>query len=332
VIVASAIPQRRTIMKMQSSAKMRSHRSTLASRVIAAVAVSVACAVALPASAGALDRIKETGHIKLGYMVDVRPFTYRNEAGSADGFTIALCQQVVAGIKQQLGLPQLAVDWVEVTPAGDMALVRDGAVDLLCSPAVQTLDRRRDVSFSIPVYPAGLRAVMRKDAAEALRAAINNTPGAKARNGRPVWRGSPAAKLLDKKSFAVVAGSTSQTWLAGKIDSFGLDAKTVVVPDYKTGVQQVVDQKADVFLGDRAVLMGAITSAQSKQVAISDRMLTNEPLSLTLARGDDDFRLAVDRALSATYASASFAELYAKWCGALDDSTRAFYSWVAVQE
>ncbi len=45
-------------------------------------------------------------------------------------------------IKAQLGLSQLAVDWVEVKPAGDMALVRDGAIDLLCTPAVETLDRR----------------------------------------------------------------------------------------------------------------------------------------------------------------------------------------------
>jgi polar amino acid transport system substrate-binding protein len=318
-------------MKMQSSANSRSHRSSTASRVIAAMAVSFACA-ALPAMAGTLDRIKETGHIRLGYQADARPFTSSSGSGNPEGFSIALCQQVADHVKTQLGLAQLAVDWVKVTSSGDMGQVRDGTVDLLCTPAAETLDRRKDVSFSIPVFPSGLRAVMRKDAAEVLRAAIDQTPGARAPNARPVWRGSPAAKLLDKRSFAVVSGSTSQTWLAGKIESFQLDAKTVVVPDYRTGIQQVVDRKADVFFGDRAVVLGAMNTEQRAQLAISDRMLTNEPMSLTLARNDDDFRLAVDNALSAAYASAGFGELYAKSFGASDDATRMFYSWRAVQK
>jgi polar amino acid transport system substrate-binding protein len=318
-------------MKMQSSANSRSHRSLTASRVIAAMAVSFACA-ALPAMAGTLDRIKETGHIKLGYQADARPFTSSSGSGNPEGFSAALCQQVADHVKMQLGLAQLAVDWVKVTSSGDMGQIRDGTVDLLCTPAVETLDRRKDVSFSIPVFPGGLRAVMRKDAAEALRAAIDQTPGAKAPNARPVWRGSPVAKLLDKRTFAVVSGSTSQTWLAGKIESFQLDAKTVVVPDYRTGLQQLVDRKADVFFGDRAVVLGAMSSEQRGQLVISERMLTNEPLSLTLARNDDDFRLAVDSALSAAYAADGFGELYAKWFGASDDATRMFYSWRGVQK
>jgi polar amino acid transport system substrate-binding protein len=318
-------------MKMQSSANSRSHRSLTASRVIAAMAVSFACA-ALPAMAGTLDRIKETGHIKLGYQADARPFTSSSGSGNPEGFSAALCQQVADHVKMQLGLAQLAVDWVKVTSSGDMGQIRDGTVDLLCTPAVETLDRRKDVSFSIPVFPGGLRAVMRKDAAEALRAAIDQTPGAKAPNARPVWRGSPVAKLLDKRTFAVVSGSTSQTWLAGKIESFQLDAKTVVVPDYRTGLQQLVDRKADVFFGDRAVVLGAMSSEQRGQLVISERMLTNEPLSLTLARNDDDFRLAVDSALSAAYADAGFGELYAKSFGASDDATRMFYSWRGVQK
>jgi polar amino acid transport system substrate-binding protein len=221
---------------------------------------------------------------------------------------------------------------VPVTSAGDMGLIRDGSVDLLCTPAVETLDRRKDVSFSIPVFPGGLRAVMRKDAALALRAAIDNTPGAGGPNARPIWRGSPAAGLLDKKTFVVVAGSTTQTWLADRISMFKLDARTVVVPDYRTGLQQLSDRKADVFFGDRNVLLGAMNSDQREQLVVSERMLTNEPMSLTLARNDDDFRLAVDSGLSAAYAAAGFGSLYGNWFGNVDDSARSFYKWTALQK
>jgi polar amino acid transport system substrate-binding protein len=319
-------------MQIQSSNISRSPRSKPASRVTAALAVGLAV-TALPASAaGTLERIQQSGHIKLGYLADARPFS-SSEGGKADGFSVALCEKVVDRIKAQLSLPQLVVDWVQVQPKGDLAKVREGAIDLMCTPAAETLSRRQDVSFSIPVFPAGMRAVLRKDAAAALRDAIANAPGAKGSSGPPVWRGAPAAKLLEKKTFAVVAGSTSESWLASKIAMFQMTkAQTVLVPDYRTGLQQLADRKVDVFFGDRAVMLGAMDSAQRQNLTVLDRMLTHEPVSLSLARGDDEFRLTVDSALSAAYTAANFGELYAKWFGQYDESARTFYTWTAIQQ
>ena len=57
----------------------------------------------LPAAAATtLDRIKETGRIKFGYLVDARPFSFRNDSGAADGYAVALCQQIAAQMKAQL--------------------------------------------------------------------------------------------------------------------------------------------------------------------------------------------------------------------------------------
>jgi ABC-type amino acid transport substrate-binding protein len=172
------------------------------------------------------------------------------------------------------------------------------------------------------VFAGGVRAVLRKDAAAALKEALASKP-----TERPVWRGSPAAKLLEKKTFAVVAGTTTESWLAGKISMFQIDARTVTVPDYRTGLQQLLDRKVDVFFGERAVVLGALDSSQLKQVETLDRLLTQEPLSLVLARGDEDLRLLVDRTLSDAYRSESFGELYGKWCGAFDDKARTFFLW-----
>jgi polar amino acid transport system substrate-binding protein len=135
-----------------------------------------------------LDRIKESGHIKLGYLVDARPFSFRNETGVADGYAVTLCQQVAEQVKKQLALPQLTVDWVPVTLDSRLREVQQGGIDLLCTPTSVTLTRRQEVSFSIPVFAGGNRAVLRADAPAALREALAETPSTK-----PVWRGSPAA-------------------------------------------------------------------------------------------------------------------------------------------
>ena len=285
--------------------------------------ITLACATALPASAATLDRIKETGRIKLGYLADARPFTSRSEAGNVEGYSAALCGQVVEQVKTQLSLGHLTVEWVPVGIQDQLREVQQGNVDLLCVPAPMTLGRREEVSFSIPVFPGGVRAVLRADAPRQLRDALSEKPSPK-----PAWRGSPAAKVLEQTTFVVVPGMTTEQWLARTARKLQIDAKIVTAPDYRSALQQLQQHKADVFFGDRAVVFGALDPAQRKDFLVLDRMLTHEAVSLALARGDDDFRLVVDRALSQMYESASFGDLYRKWFGDFDDGARTFFQWV----
>jgi ABC-type amino acid transport substrate-binding protein len=309
-------------MHIQSFINSRGHRSKLTALGVAALTASLACVAVLPAAAATLDRIKESGHIKIGYFVDASPFSKKSAAGGAEGYAITLCQGVADKAKSQLGLATLAVDWVPVTVENHLLQVKDGSIDLLCAPISATAAKRKDVAFSIPIFAGGVRAVMNKDAATALRNAMAETPTA-----HPVWRGTPAAKLLDKKTFAVVKSTTTEKWLAGKIKSFQIEAKTEPVADYRTGLQQLSDHKVDVFFGERSLILGAMDASQRSNLVISERLLTHEPLALVLPRGDEDFRLLVDSTLSDTFASEKFGELYKKWCGAFDDMTRTFFSW-----
>jgi len=65
----------------------RGHQLRLSSRAIALFAVScIALTTALPAAAATLDRIRETGRIKFGYLVDARPFSFQNAAGDPEGY------------------------------------------------------------------------------------------------------------------------------------------------------------------------------------------------------------------------------------------------------
>ena len=200
----------------------RGHRFWLASGLLAIVAGMLAAFAAIPATAGTLDRIRESGRIKLGYLVDQRPFSYRNEAGEPEGYGVDLCRQIAAEVKTRM--PGLAVDWVPVTADRRIGEVELGSIDLLCSPMSVTLARRKDVAFSIPVFAAGNRAVMRADSAAVLRDALGET-----QTLRPVWRGSPAAKVLKGATFGAVTGTTTADWLEERRAAFQVDAKIVQV-------------------------------------------------------------------------------------------------------
>jgi polar amino acid transport system substrate-binding protein len=309
------------IMHMKQSVK--AVYQSLVPGLRATLAATLIAGAALPTSAATIDRIKETSQINFGYVADARPFTSSSTGGQPEGFGIDLCQQLADRAKTTLEVPQLKVNWIPVTKADYLSQIQAGSVDLLCTPINETLERRADVSFSIPVFPGGIRAVMREDSALALREALSETPAP----SRPLWRGSPAVKVLGKKSFGVVAGTTSETWLAGKINTFQIDSKAVPVANYHEGIKKLLKGKIDVFFGDRSLVLGAMDAEAGKKLIILDRFLTFERYEFALARGDEDFRLLVDRTLSESYAAPGFSDQFFKWFGEYDAKTRFFYDW-----
>jgi polar amino acid transport system substrate-binding protein len=308
-------------MQVEFSAMSRGARVWLAQAIAVFAVLSVSLA-SVPASAATLDQIKATGHIKFGYFADAKPFTSRSDSGGVEGYGASLCQVIAEQVKAQLALSDLAVDWVPVTMDSDLRQVQPGNIDVLCTPMSVTLQRREQASFSIPVFPGGVRAVLRADASKDLRDALAENP-----QTRVVWRGSPAAKVLSKTTFAVVSGTTAEDTLRSRLNTFQIDAKVVSVADYRTALQQLRDGKVNVVFGDRAIVLGAMDSTAREDFVILDRRLTNEPYALAVPRNDDDFRLLVDRALSQVYATNGFQTLYTKWFGAFDDNTRTFIQW-----
>jgi len=282
------------------------------------------------ASAQTLERIRDTGHIKLGYFADARPFSYETEGTAPQGYTITLCEHIAAQVKSELSMPGLTVDWKEVQPDRALEQVSQGNIDLLCAPMSVTIEKRRNVSFSLPIFAAGNRAVIRTNASSQLRNVLTQQSG-----NRPVWRGSPAATVLTGTKVGVVEGTTSEQWLKERIGMLQIDAKLVPVEDYRTGVQRLAAGELDMFFGERTVVLGVLSTmdrSARESVEILDRLFTHEPIALALARNNDDFRAVVDSGLSRLYASEQFPSLYTKCCGELNEEMRSFFSWNALRE
>lgn len=318
-------------MQRVASVTPRGHRTRIAACAIALLAVgspALAQRTQAPAPTTTMDRIREAGRIRLGYRTDARPFSFRDESGNASGYSVELCLRVVEAVKAELGLATLSVEWIPVTIAERFNAVRQRQIDLLCGAASETLARRVDVSFSIPIFPDGIGALLRSDASDRLREALM---GQKPSYG-PQWRAS-AYQLLQTQTFAVVTGTTAEPWLAGKASEFQLTSKVTPVDGYEAGVQALLDRKADVLFGDRAILMDAAARPSSGgKLAVLDRFFTYEPVALALGRDDDAFRLVVDRTLSRLYAGGEFGDLFAKWFREPDEKVLTFFRWNTLPE
>ena len=137
----------------------RSVRGRLAAGFFAStLLVSLAAA---SVSAATLDRVRETGVLRLGYLEGARPFSYRDESGKPAGYAVVLCEKIAADLRQELKRPELRTEFVLVEPATRFDAVREGKVDLLCGGGTPTLSLREKVSFSIPIFPSGVGAVDR---------------------------------------------------------------------------------------------------------------------------------------------------------------------------
>lgn len=318
-------------MQTNPSTEFPRRRTQRARRTaIDVAAVVAALLVALPAGAATLDRIRDTGHIRYGFLADAPPFSFRADGGAPDGYAVSLCKSVAEQLKRDLALPGLTIDWVPLAANERLTAVYKGRVDLLCAPMSETLGRREHASFSIPIFAGGNRAALREDAPAALRNVLSE-----ARPTKPVWRGTPAATVLESTKLAVVGSTTGESWLNERAKTLQVNAHIVRVPDYRTAIQQLVLGDVDVVFGDRVVMLGALQELEPQvrsNVLILDRMFTHELAGLALAHGDDDFRVLVDRALSRMYASPEFAALYSKWCGEFDERARAFFVWNTLQE
>ena len=288
-------------------------------KVVTAVAL-VLLGSALPSHAGTLDQVRESGKLRVGHRADARPFSYVDESGKPAGYSIALCEKIADAVKTELGLARLEVEYVKVDTEDRFEAIESGKIDLLCGAATVTLERRKKVAFSIPIFESGISALLRADAPERLRSALENRPPPY----QPRWRAN-MAQVLEHRVLSAEKGTTAAALLVKRRAELEVKAEIVDVASYKEGIARVLSGDSDAFFGDRAILLEqAARSPNAAKLVVLDRQYTYEPIALVTPRGDEDFRLLVDRTLSGVYRSGQLWDIYGRYFGKPDENAQTF--------
>ena len=247
--------------------------------------LSALLCVAQVAVAGTLDDIRDRGTIRIGVRQDARPFSFYNELGEPAGYTVELCRAVSSRLKTAMSLPELKVEYVKVTAEDRFEAVKEGRIDLLCGATTITLSRREEVSFSSPVFVTGAAVLFRSD-------------------------GPQSFAELDGNKVGVRSGTTTEEALLKTVGHFGIETDVVRFADHKLGIDALKAKDISAYFGDRAILAELMKASPSDDVKLSETVLTVELYGLAMRRGDEDFRLAVDRALAQTFQSAELTKIY----------------------
>lgn len=293
----------------------------------AAAAVAVALAVApAPAPAGpVLDRIVESGQLRLGFRTDAAPFASLVD-GRPEGFTIDLCALVARAIKETSGLERLVARFGPVGTGQRFEALAAGEIDMLCGASTATLSRREMVSFSIPVFLTGVSALMRADApALAREVLIEASPAALSE--------TVVTTALSGLRFGVRRDTTAEAWLAETGIVASGAARIDAFETHEAGVAAVLAGEIDGYFADRAILVGQHRArGATDNVVVSRKTFTQEPYALAIPRGDEDFRLVVDRALSHLYRTGEVLALIERHFGAPSPDVVLFYQLMALPE
>ncbi len=293
------------------------------------VAIGLALVLPLLASAAdaqTLERIRKAGQIHLGHRSDARPFSYWNDAQEPTGYSVDLCRAVADAVKAELGMPDLKVEMVTVGNHERFLALKQQRIDILCGAATVTLSRRKDVSFSIPVFLGGIAALLRADAPARLRATLAGV--------EPQYRTRVSIGAgIDNRRVSVRLGTTAETWVAEQAKAFGTQTEIVAAGLHSEAIAAVSARETDVLFGDRPILLDeAQRSPNAADLVVLERYFTYEPIALGLERGDEDFRLLVDRTLSALYRSGEIATIYKRHFGEPGEIALGLFSRAAQPE
>src|SRR5437868_11596778 len=174
-----------------------------------------------------LGKIKAAKTINVAFSGDSLPFSYVGEGNKPAGYSIDLCQRVIAAIGQAVGEPNLKANWIVGTAAERVQMVASGKADMDCANTTMTQTRLRDVDFSSLIFVDGGGFLVTADA--------------------PINRFTD----LNGKKIAVIKGTTTEQRLGAAMKARLVNAQVTTINDGSEGVALLATGAVDAVAGDK---------------------------------------------------------------------------------
>ena len=256
---------------------------------IAALA-SVASTVQVQAKSQTLEKIRASGKLALGYREASIPFAYLGADQKPVGLSLDLCSAVAEKVKSELGLDKLEVGYVAVNASNRIPLLQNGTIDVECGSTTNTLDRQKQVAFSVATYVTSPRWLV-------LAASNISDP-----------------KELQGKTAVVTQGSLNFAVGEKVIANEKLGITIVQAKDHGESILMLRTGRAAAWFEDDILLAGLVaTSPNPKAFRFLPNVYAPSYYGLMLPKDDPEFKALVDGVIKAMMASGAFTKTYDKW-------------------
>jgi general L-amino acid transport system substrate-binding protein len=230
-------------------------------RLATAAACMLPLALALPASAATLEKVKQRGNLECGVSEGLYGFSEKDAQGRWSGFDVEFCRAVAAAV---LGDPA-KVNFTPLSASQRFDALREGKVDLLSRNSSWTLGREAELglAFAGITYHDGQGFM-------ALRSL-----------------GAEDALALDKAKVCVEAGTTTQLNLADYFRANSMTYEEKAFPNAAEALAAFQSGQCNVLTRDQSALYAErLKLAKPGDAVIMPDVISKEPLGPVI-RNDD---------------------------------------------
>lgn len=252
--------------------------------------VSALGMVSTPVLADAISRIKETQTLTIAHRESSHPFSFIGDDKKPQGYSIDICNRLAEGIKRELKLPKLAINYVMVNPSTRIAAISQHKADIECGSTTNNAERRAQVAFTIPHFFTSTRMLVRSDSG------IKNWPD-----------------LKDKKVVTTV-NTTALKLLEDRNKVRSLGVKVATANDHEQSFSMLESFNADAFAMDDVLLFGFRANAKDPgKYAVVGEALATDALAMMVAKDDVAFKAMLDKEIAKMMNEGEIGRLYDKW-------------------
>ncbi len=241
-------------------------------------------------SSPVLKRIQERGQINMGHRESSVPFSYMNDEGKPQGYSVDICHKIIDEVKSAVGNPNLKINYVPVTSQTRIALMANGTIDLECGSTTNNLTRQKQVDYLPVTFITGTKIASKKGS------------------------GITEIEDLEGKTVALSLGTTNEKAIKRVADEKGINLKTIMVKDHPQGWLAVESGRADAYASDHVLLYGLISKSKNpEQFQVTGRFLSYDPYGIMVPRNDSTYRRLGTVVIADLMASGELEALYNKW-------------------
>lgn len=223
-----------------------------------------------PLTESSIQRIRETGTVRVGVLYNYPPFSYVDETGALQGYEYELMQTIAATW-------EVEVAFIQVTRQTRLEMLLAGEIDVLAATTPQDRDMDAFVDFTDPIFLGGYALLVSENDPEANIASFS---------GRDIGVVDPLAhQALD-----------------------GFDAQPMDFDNYDVAVAALQSGSIGAIMDRREVLMRIASSAQG--VTLSNNLVVPEAYAFAVREGDTPLRDLLDLTLQQLNDEGTFSQIF----------------------
>jgi polar amino acid transport system substrate-binding protein len=245
-----------------------------------AISILMVCISSPAFTQKVLSSILKKGEIRIGTTGTQPPFSMKSKSGELIGYEIELAQALAKNMGVKLKL-------VEMPFSDLLGALKAGKIDAVMSGMTMTPERNLEVLFAGPYLLSG-KTILTKSS---IVGEISNAANTK------------------KYKIVTLKGSTSVEFVKNYMPKHEL----VLVDKYNDGVDMILSGTADAMVADKPICVVTLMKNQGKDLVISDKPLTIEPIGMALPSDDPQFLNLVENYISSLELSGTLPLLEKSW-------------------